>query len=234
MFYQCSKLKEIIGIETWDTSQVSDVGSLFGYCTSLTSLNVGDWDMSNCSSFFNMFYNCKLLEDLDVSRWDTKNGINMQSVFNGCESLTSIDLTNWTTPRVRFMNGMFSNCYKLQEIIGLTNITTDDVTLLNSMFSKCAYLTELDLSSFNAISTTKLDYIFQGCTRLVNINSMKNICIDLSLEDCPNVSVESLMSIIDNLMEVKETRILKLGAVNLAKLTDSQIKVAVDKGWSVA
>jgi hypothetical protein len=63
---------------------------------------------------------------------------------------------------------------------------------------------------------------------------MKNICIDLSLEDCPNVSVESLMSIIDNLMEVKETRILKLGAVNLAKLTDSQIKVAVDKGWSVA
>ena len=102
------------------------------------------------------------------------------------------------------------------------------------MFSKCAYLTELDLSSFNAINTTKLDYIFQGCTRLVSINSMKNINVDLSLEDCPNISVESLMSIIDNLMEVNETRILKLGAVNLAKLTESQIKVAVDKGWSVA
>ena len=63
---------------------------------------------------------------------------------------------------------------------------------------------------------------------------MKNINVDLSLEDCSNISVESLMSIIDNLMEVNETRILKLGAVNLAKLTETQIKVAVDKGWSVA
>ena len=30
------------------------------------------------------------------------------------------------------------------------------------------------------------------------------------------------------------TRILKLGPVNLAKLTEEQIKVATDKGWSVA
>ena len=252
MFWQCYNLKEIIGIETWDVSEVSDVGSLFGHCYLLESLNIADWDMSNCSNLFNMFYNCKALTGLDVSKWNTKNGINLQSVFNGCESLTSIDLTNWTSPKAIVMNGMFSNCYNLQEIIGINNLNTDLVTLLNSMFSKCAYITDLDLSNYNAHNVTNLDYIFQGCTRLINLKSMKNIYVDISVEDCPNITVESILSIIDNLKTMEEieewnanlpedkkkpsplTRILKLGSINLAKLTEEQIKVATDKGWSVA
>ena len=81
---------------------------------------------------------------------------------------------------------------------------------------------------------------------------MKNIYVDISVEDCPNITVESILSIIDNLKTMEEieewnanlpenkkkplplTRILKLGSINLAKLTEEQIKVATDKGWSVA
>ena len=210
--------------------------------------------MSNCSSFFNMFYNCKALVDLDVSKWDTKNGINMQSIFNGCESLISINLENWTSPRAIVMNGMFSNCLNLQEVKNLTKLNTELVSLLNSMFSKCAYITDLDLSSFDASIVTNLDYIFQGCTRLINLSAMRNIKSDISVKDCPNITADSILSIINNLVDVPAieewilslpleeqsefslpvTRTLELGAINLAKLTPEQIKIATDKGWSVA
>ena len=176
----------------------------------------------------------------------------MQYVFNGCESLTSLDLGNWTSSNVIVMNAMFSNCYNLQEIKGLTNLDTSQVTLLNSMFSDCTYLTELDLSSFDASAAEKLDYMFQNCSRLVTIRSMKHIRSNISIKDCVHINVESIIDIIDNLDEISVieewlltleeekqeplpiTRVLTLGAINLAKLSPEQIKVATDKGWSVA
>lgn len=41
------------------------------------------------------------------------------------------------------------------------------------------------------------------------------------------------MSIINNLVASESTRTLTLGSANLAKLTDDQIAIAVNKGWTV-
>ena len=233
MFLDCKNLMSIVGMETWDTSSVSDMGSLFSGCSSLTSLNLSSFDTGNCSSFFNMFYDCSGLVELDVAHFDTKNGINMQTIFNGCTLLQRLDLSNWTTPKAIVMNGMFGNCPSLTEIIGLENFTTDNVELLNSMFSKCARLEELDLSSFNAIIATNLDYIFQGCTDLKVIKPMKNIKANLSVKDCNYLTVDSLVSIINNLAEVSEVRTLTLGEHNFGKLEDEHFLIAAEKGWSV-
>jgi surface protein len=150
------------------------------------------------------------------------------------------------------MNGMFSGCLQLEEITGIEGLTTNLVSLLNSMFSKCSCITSLNLGNFDACSATNLDYMFQSCTNLVNLVSMKNIRDNISVEDCPSITVESILSIIDNLEDIQEieewlstlpqeqqeplpiSRTLKLGAINLAKLTPEQIKIATDKGWSVA
>ena len=252
MFYNCSSLKEIVGIETWDVSEVSDLGSVFGNCSALEYANVKDWDTGNCSNFFNLFFNCKNLKDLDVSQWNTKNAINMQTMFSGCESLTSLDLEKWTTPKITFMNSMFSGCTNLEEIININNITTDKVTLMNSMFSKCKSLGSLDLSSFNAGATTNMDYIFQECDSLTNLIAMTNIKENISVENSIDLTVDSMMSIINNLVDIAEieewmatlpskdqeplplSRVFKVGPNNLAKLSPAQIKVATDKGWSVA
>ena len=252
MFYNCSSLKEIVGIETWDVSEVSDLGSVFGNCSALEYANVKDWDTGNCSNFFNLFFNCKNLKDLDVSQWNTKNAINMQTMFSGCESLTSLDLEKWTTPKITFMNSMFSGCTNLEEIININNITTDKVTLMNSMFSKCKSLGSLDLSSFNAGATTNMDYIFQECDSLTNLIAMTNIKENISVENSIDLTVDSMMSIINNLVDIAEieewmatlpskdqeplplSRVFKVGPNNLVKLSPTQIKVATDKGWSVA
>jgi hypothetical protein len=42
------------------------------------------------------------------------------------------------------------------------------------------------------------------------------------------------MSIIDNLMTVNITQTLTIGPANLAKLSDEQIAVAINKNWSIS
>ena len=65
MFNQCQKLKEIKGIEKFNTINVTSMGS--------------------------MFQQCKNLEFLDLSNFNTSNTINMSYMFNKCSKLKVID-----------------------------------------------------------------------------------------------------------------------------------------------
>ena len=47
------------------------------------------------------------------------------------------------------------------------------------------------------------------------------------------LSQEVLLRFINNLVEVTTSPTLKLGATNLAKLTEEQIAIATNKGWTV-
>ena len=47
-----------IDTNTFDTSNVTDMSSMFINCTSLTSLNVSNFDTSNVTDMANMFNNC--------------------------------------------------------------------------------------------------------------------------------------------------------------------------------
>ena len=149
--------------------------------------------------------------------------------------LQRLDLSNWTTPRAKAMNSMFNGCSSLTELIGLNGFVTDIVTMLNSMFLKCGRLEELDLSSFDVKIANNLDYMFQECTDLRVLKPMKNISANLSVKDCSYLTIESLVSIIENLAEVNETKVLTLGELNYAKIKDNVdlILMATNKGWSV-
>ena len=48
-----------------------------------------------------------------------------------------------------------------------------------------------------------------------------------------NLDVSSLLDVINNLATVTTTKTLTLGSTLLAKLTEEQIAVAVNKGWTV-
>lgn len=45
---------------------------------------------------------------------------------------------------------------------------------------------------------------------------------------------EALVEILNNLATVTSTRTLKMGATNLAKLTDEDKLIATNKGWTLA
>ena len=73
-----------------NTSNVTNMGSMFGYFKSLTFLDLSGWDTSNVTNMNYMFSECPILSTLDLSGWDTSNVTAMNAMFSGSSSLTTI------------------------------------------------------------------------------------------------------------------------------------------------
>lgn len=98
----------------FDTSRVTDMGSMFSGCKSLVQLDVSSFDTSHVTNMNSMFCWCESLESLDVSRFDTSKVANMRSMFWWCENLENLDMSGFDTSSVTSMNDMFRGCRKLQ------------------------------------------------------------------------------------------------------------------------
>ena len=64
MFYGCTYLEEVIGLDTWDVSNVEDMSFMFNDCKNLK--NIGDisgWEI-NDTKMHGAFYNCKKLKTI--------------------------------------------------------------------------------------------------------------------------------------------------------------------------
>lgn len=87
-FYNLTNLKEIIGLEKIDTS---DLLSMSG-----------------------TFYNCNLLTEIDLSSFKTEKVTNMSGLFYGCNNLKTIYVGNdWSVENVAYSEDMFKGCTNL-------------------------------------------------------------------------------------------------------------------------
>ena len=78
-FVNCSSLTSL-DLSNFDTSNVTDMGSMFYGCSSLTSLNVSSFDMSNVTNTTGMFGGCTNLQTIYVKDQTTKTKI--ESSYN--------------------------------------------------------------------------------------------------------------------------------------------------------
>ena len=167
-FYDFGNLKQIEGIENLNTTNVTEMASMFYGCSQLTSLDVTHFNTENVVHMENMFINCSSLASLDVTHFNTENVANMGSMFDGCSSLTSLDVTNFNTANVLVMNYMFSGCSSLT-LLDVTNFNTANVLAMSDMFSGCSSLTSLDVTNFNTENVVWIMKIFKGCSALTTI-----------------------------------------------------------------
>ena len=164
------------GIVPWEiteasfkgTSKVTDMSSMFYYCSGLTSLDLSGLDTSKVKLMSNMFNNCSKLTSLDLRNFNTSNVTIMTNMFGSCKSLTSLDLSNFDTSKVTDMGSMFNSCSGLTSL-DLSNFNTSNVTNMNGMFNGCSGLTSLDLSGLDTSKVTNMDYMFAGCSKLSTI-----------------------------------------------------------------
>ena len=99
-----------IDLSALDTSEVTNMNSMFEYCSNLTSLDVSNFDTSKVIDMSSMFSWCGSLTNLNVSNFDTAKVTNMQEMFGGCSSLTSLDVSSFDTSNVTNMDLMFCDC----------------------------------------------------------------------------------------------------------------------------
>ena len=99
MFDECYKLKEIKGINNFNTSKVTNMAGMFQSCYELEYLDLSNFDTSNVTDMSYMFKECKKLKYLNLSNFKinckTKE---MFSVADNCDFVTNnkniLDLYN--------------------------------------------------------------------------------------------------------------------------------------------
>ena len=169
LFSGCTLLNQIDGLDTWDTSNVTDMADMFRNCGKLTSLDLSGIDTSNVTNMQSMFYNCSRLTSLDLSELDTGKVTDMTYMFYNCSGLTSLDLSGFNTSNVTNMYQMFSSCSGLTSL-DVSGFDTSNVTNMQSMFFVCKSLTSLDLSNFDTSKVTNMASTFSGCSKLTSLD----------------------------------------------------------------
>jgi len=87
-FNRCTRLTEIAGWEYLNTSAVTNMNSMFYYCSSLTVLDLSHFDTSHVTNMAGMFTFCSSLRTIYCSNlWTTDQVSDSQSMFGRCSSL---------------------------------------------------------------------------------------------------------------------------------------------------
>lgn len=141
LFYQCTNLTTITGLDNLNTENVTNMENIFGSCYALTSVDVSKFNTSKVTNMSYMFSYCRSLTTLDLSSFNTAKVTNMRGLFYFCDELTSIDIRNLNTSEATEMDLMFKWCKKLETIIVGEGWNTAKVTISDNMFENCTMLT---------------------------------------------------------------------------------------------
>lgn len=124
-------------------------------------------------------------------------------------SVTSLDLRGWDTSECIATDYMFADNSALQEL-------------------------RLGSFSFKSVVSTRQSYMFNSCTALTTVTGeVEDLGVSLDLSPCP-LTRRSALVFIDGLVETEEDRTLSLSDTTKALLSDDDIALATDKGWTVA
>lgn len=160
--------------------------------------------ISDCSHIFQKLF--KKMPNKLLNLIDIENIKNMTYMFNLCSNLTEADLSEFDTSKITNMSGLCYSCLNLIEIKGILDVIK--VTSFSNAFSNCKNLVEI---------------------RIKNLN-----CTGLILTSCNKLSHNSLIYLIENLVETTTVKTITLGSINLAKLTDEEKAIATNKNWTLA
>ena len=215
MFYNCSNLTTIPQL---NTGKVSNMNSIFYNCDKLTTIPL--LNTSNVTNMSVMFFGCNSLTT--IPQLDTSKVTSMYQIFYNCKSLTTVPQLD--TGNVTDMASVFCNCSSLTTV-PLYN--TSKVTNMSQMFWHCNNLQTVP--AFDCSNVTNMNNMFASCSSLKSI-LMTNIGVSLNIASSTLFERADLVTILNNLATVTSTKVLTMGATNLAKLTDEDKAIATNKG----
>ena len=129
IFEGYKKVKQIIGLEDWDVSNVEDMHGMFMECKNFNA-DLSKWNVSKVENMEGMFKECKKFNS-DLSKWNVSSVGDMNEMFEGCEKFNS-DLSNWDVRSVKHLGSMFMECKKFNS--DLSNWRVSGVKNMNFMF----------------------------------------------------------------------------------------------------
>lgn len=154
MFRFCSSLNGPANINSWNTSNVTDMTLLFAGAT-IFNQNIGSWNTSSCTTFERMFLNAVNFNQ-NISGWNTSVCTNMLGVFLSAQAFNQ-NISSWNTSLVTTMKSMFESALVFNQNIGGWN--TSSVTDMNSMFSNAPNFNQ-NIGGWNTSKVTDMSNMF--------------------------------------------------------------------------
>ena len=150
------------------------------------------------------------------------------------------DLTSFTIPMPELTDG--SNMFSRGTLPGYNSLKTlnldaPKLVTTTNMFGDCIRLTDVTLNIPSYTSQeSSINPIFSKCSGITNLTVNGELRAGLYLSASTNLTTDSLMSVINALVDLTEenSKTLTLGATNLAKLSDEQKAIATNKNWILA
>ena len=150
------------------------------------------------------------------------------------------DLTSFTIPMPELTDG--SNMFSRGTLPGYNSLKTlnldaPKLVTTTNMFGDCIRLTDVTLNIPSYTSQeSSINPIFSKCSGITNITVNGELRAGLYLSASTNLTTDSLMSVINALVDLtgENSKTLTLGATNLAKLSDEQKAIATNKNWVLA
>lgn len=220
-----------------DTENATDMRCMFSKQVNITTIpNLDTHNVTKMDYMFDGAYRLKTLPNLDTS-----NVISMEGIFSSNQyPMFALDVNVpplLDTSNVQIAERMFGQYnYTVAGFTGIKTIPLYDfskVTNASYMFDYCKYLESIPALDFKALSSTY--NMFRSCNNLREIH-IKDIHYYLDISVSTKFTREALVEIIGNLRDMtgSTAKTLKIGATNMAKLTDEDIAVATAKNWTIA
>ena len=237
MFMYCGKLTSI---HHFDTSNVTDMSNMFYNCN-LTS--IPHFDTSNVTNMTNMLRGCDMTT---IPQFNTSNVTNMSNMFEYCQKLTSIPQLD--VSKVTNFQYMFQYCSELTTLPDFNSVkTTNFGNSYNvSWLSWCPKIEKIGV--VNCDSVTNINYFFGdssrtyltefgGCMNLGKASSVSNTNSSYFMPYAPNLNYQSVLNVLNGLYDRASAGLsvltLKLHANHLAMLSEDDIAIATNKGWTI-
>jgi surface protein len=170
-------------ISNWDTSEVTDMSSLFLDAHEFNS-PIEEWDVSNVTTMHAMFdnafrfnknlnnWNVSKVEDMSemfssseelffnkpVEKWDVSNVTNMGHMFVGAVSFNQ-PIEKWDVSNVTDMGGMFSEAVSFNQPVEKWDVS--NVTNMEGMFYKAEAFNQ-PIEKWDVSNVTNMGYMFNG------------------------------------------------------------------------
>ena len=228
-----NRTDSLLEILDMNTSGLTSCDSIFRYNTNLTSITC-NFDTSNVTTMYQMFQNCNNLISLDLSNFDTSKVTDMTSMFQNDWSLSEIvGLDEWYCPALTKVGSIFQGCSKLSRL-DLSNwkkgLEGEEVIVEVYSLANNTGTTYLDISGFRFVENVNFAHTFQWSLTTLKWSNWDST---ISISHLTELSQQSVVDLVANLAEVSDNETLTLGATLLAYLTEEQIAVAVNKGWTI-
>lgn len=173
----------------------------------------------NPSHTYYCFDGCESLRYVPL--YDTSNSTNMSGMFRRCSALRTIP--HFDTSKVTNMSDMLTNCVGLEYVPLLNCGAVESFSIFGHYPSDMFSIDKIEGFKDLGKSITK-DYIAAS--------SYKNVSFERVV-----LNRESLVNIINNLYDLNidgKSLTLQLQNTSLKNLTDDDIAIATNKGWTVS